>query len=155
MEIRIRTKNMELTSHLEKYTKNKLTKVKKFLPNLLKKQAKDKDKAGEGIKERVEMDLEIEKITKGQNKGPVYRVEAQMFLPGTSLRAEDTSTSPKEAVSEVRYELQRQVKEYKQKQATLQRKGQIEAKKIREKVVDEAEEPDEEEELMEAGEQKL
>jgi|GEM_PF-622102 len=131
MEIRIRTKNMELTDHLEKYIKNKLTKVEKFLPNLLAKQEKDEKKV-EDAKARVNLEIEIEKITKGQNKGDVYRVEAQMFLPGASLRAEDVSTSPKEAVSEARYELQRQVKQYKDKQNTLQRKGERKAKKIRE-----------------------
>ncbi len=140
MDIRIRTKNMELTRHLENYTKKKLLKVEKFLPKLLAKQEKDEKKAGEGAKSRVKMEIEIEKITQGQNKGDVYRVEAQMFLPGTSLRAEDVSTTPKEAVSEARYELQRQVKEYKEKQSTLQRKGEIKAKKIREKAANPQEE---------------
>jgi len=140
MEIKIRTKNMELTGHLKKYVKDKLTKVEKFLPNLLAKQEKDEKKVGEDAKARVNLEIEMEKITRGQNKGDVYRVEAQMFLPGTSLRAEDVSTSPKEAVSEVRYELQRQVKEYKDKQSTLQRKGEIKAKKIREKAANPKEE---------------
>lgn len=133
MDIRIRTKNLELTDHLKKYIKDKLTKVKKYLPNLLKKQKEDEEKVGDGAEQRVEMDVEVEKITKGQNKGDVFRVEAQMFLPGTSIRAEETSTSPKEAVAVVQDELQRQVKEYKDKQATLQRKGQRKVKKMREK----------------------
>lgn len=133
MEIRIRTKNMQLTDHLEKYTKEKLTKVEKFLPKLLEKQEKDEKKVGDDAKARVNLEIEIEKITKGQNKGDVYRVEAQMYLPGTSLRAEDVTTSPKEAVAEASYELKRQVKEYKEKQSTLQRKGERKAKKIREK----------------------
>ncbi len=132
MEIRIRSKNMQVTEHLEKYITEKFSKVEKFLPRLIEKQEKDKKKT-EGAKARVDMEIEIEKITKGQNKGDVYRVEVLVFLPGTSLRAEDVSSSPKEAVSEVRYELQRQVKQYKDKQATLQKKGEMEAKKIREK----------------------
>ncbi|MGM0439281.1 MAG: HPF/RaiA family ribosome-associated protein [Patescibacteria group bacterium] len=132
MEIRIRTKNMELTNHLEKYIQGKITKVEKFLPKFIAKEEKDKEKV-EDPKARINMEIEIEKITKGQNKGDVHRVEAQMFLPGTSLRAENTSTSPKEAVAEVKEELQRQVKEYKDKQATLQRKGERKAKEIREK----------------------
>ncbi len=124
---------MQLTDHLEKYTKEKLTKVEKFLPKLLEKQEKDEKKVGDDAKARVNLEIEIEKITKGQNKGDVYRVEAQMYLPGTSLRAEDVTTSPKEAVAEASYELKRQVKEYKEKQSTLQRKGERKAKKIREK----------------------
>ena len=139
MEIRIRTKNMQLTDHLENYAKEKLTKVEKFLPKLLAKQSKDEEKV-EDAKARVNLEIEIEKITKGQNKGDVHRVEAQMYLPGTSLRAEDVSTSPKEAVAEVSYELKRQVKEYKEKQSTLQRKGEREAKKMREKSGTEMEE---------------
>ena len=131
MEIRVRTKNMQLTDHLESYVKEKLTKVEKFLPKMLDKQDKDKKKV-EDAKARVNLEIEIEKITRDQNKGDVHRVEAQMYLPGTSLRAEDVSTSPKEAVAEVSYELKRQVKEYKEKQSTLQRKGEIKAKKIRE-----------------------
>ncbi len=132
MDIRKRTKNLELTDHLNEYIEKKLTKVEKFLPRLLEKQNEDEEKV-DAPKARVNLEVDIEKITKGQNKGDVYRVEAQMFLPGTSLRAEDVSTSPKEAVSEVSYELQRQVKEYKEKQSTLQRKGERKAKKIREK----------------------
>ncbi len=123
---------MEVTEHLENYAKEKLTKVEKFLPNLLAKQNEDEKKV-EDAKSRVNLEIEIEKITKGQNKGDVHRVEAQMYLPGTSLRAEDVSASPKEAVAEVSYELKRQVKEYKDKQSTLQRKGERKAKKIREK----------------------
>ena len=141
MEIKIRTKNMQLTNHLEEYAKEKLTKVEKFLPKLLEKQNKDEEKV-EDAKARVNMEIKIEKITKGQNKGEVHRVEAQMFLPGTSLRAEDVSNSPKEALAEVSYELKRQVKEYKEKQSTLQRKGEIEAKKIREKAATPKEDDD-------------
>ncbi len=146
MEIRIRTKNMELTEHLEKYAQEKLTKVEKFLPNLLAKQDKDEKKV-EDAKARVNLEIEIEKITKGQNKGDVHRVEAQMYLPGTSLRAEDVSTSPKEALAEVSYELKRQVKEYKDKQSTLQRKGERKAKKMRTKSGTEAEEEDKYEDI--------
>ncbi len=124
MEIRIRTKNMVLTGHLEDYTREKLLKVNKFLTFLTE------DIEDEKLHPTVEMDIEIEKITKGQNKGEVYRVEAQMFLPKASLRAEDTSTTPKEAVSEVRYELQRQVKTYKEKHNTLRKKAGREVKEI-------------------------
>ncbi len=119
METRIRTKNMELTGHLEDYIREKLRKVEKFISEAVEEEA-------------VEMEIEVEKITQGQNKGDVYRIEAQIFCPGVSIRAEDASTTPKEAVSEVRYELERQIKEYKSKQATLKRKGAREAKKIRE-----------------------
>ncbi len=127
MEIRIRTKNMTLTGHLEDYTREKLLKVNKFLSFLTE------GADNESLHPAVEMDIEIEKITKGQNKGEVYRVEAQMFLPGASLRAEDTSNTPKEAVSEVRYELQRQVKSYKEKHNSLRKKAGREVKEIREK----------------------
>ncbi len=125
---------MELSDHLEKYTQKKLSKVTKFLKKTIEKQKKDEEKSGAGGSARIDLEIEIEKITKGQNKGDVYRVEAQMFLPGTSLRAEHLATSPKEAVSEVRYELQRQVKQYKTKQATLQKKAGRKVKKMRNKM---------------------
>lgn len=118
MEIKIRTKNLQLTSHLKNYIRKKLEKVEKFLVKITKKGT-------------TEMEIEVEKITRGQNKGEVHRVEAQIFGPGISIRAEDTSTTPKEAVSEVKYELERQLKEHKDKKTTLQRKGARKVKKMR------------------------
>lgn len=118
MEIKIRTKNLQLTSHLKNYIRKKLEKVEKFLVKVTKKGT-------------TEMEIEVEKITRGQNKGEVHRVEAQIFGPGISIRAEDTSTTPKEAVSEVKYELERQLKEHKDKKTTLQRKGARKVKKMR------------------------
>lgn len=118
MEIKIRTKNLQLTSHLKNYIRKKLEKVEKFLVKVTKKGT-------------TEMEIEVEKITRGQNKGDVHRVEAQIFGPGISIRAEDTSTTPKEAVSEVKYELERQLKEHKDKKTTLQRKGARKVKKMR------------------------
>lgn len=118
MEIKIRTKNLQLTSHLKNYIRKKLEKVEKFLVKITKKGT-------------TEMEIEVEKITRGQNKGEVHRVEAQIFGPGISIRAEDTSTTPKEAVSEVKYELERQLKEHEDKKTTLQRKGARKVKKMR------------------------
>jgi putative sigma-54 modulation protein len=129
MQVIIKAKNIELTPHLKEYAEKKLLTACKFIPALIEKEIKDKEEVGREVK-RVVLEVEIEKVT-GDGKGKIFRTEAQMILPGRVIKAEDTAETVKASIDEVKYELKRQVKEYKEKIEDIQRKGGKEAKKQR------------------------
>lgn len=67
-------------------------------------------------KPRVEVWAEIEKTTRHHRKGPFFRAECQIGLPGKkSIRAEAENEDLKLAVVEIKDKLQRQLKRYKNK----------------------------------------
>jgi putative sigma-54 modulation protein len=129
MEVIIRAKNIELTPHLKEYAEKKLLSACRFIPTLLKKEIDDKEQVGREV-QRIVLEVEIEKVT-GEEKGRIFRTEAQMILPGRIIKAEDVAETIKASIDEVKYELQRQVKEHKEKIETARRKGGQEAKKMR------------------------
>ncbi|MBI2042152.1 MAG: ribosome-associated translation inhibitor RaiA [Candidatus Nealsonbacteria bacterium] len=59
--------------------------------------------------------MEIGKTTLHHKKGPHFRAECQIFLPGRSLRAEATARYLREAITQVKDKMQRQLKKYKEK----------------------------------------
>ncbi len=129
MEVIIRAKNIELTPHLRDYAEKKLTSACRFIPALLEKEIEDKEQVGREV-DRVVLEVEIEKVT-GEEKGRIFRTEAQMLLPGRVIKAEDVAETIKASVDEVKYELERQVKDYKGKTEAIRRKGEKEAKRKR------------------------
>ncbi len=129
MKVIIKAKNIELTAHLKDYAEKKLGSVGRFIPALLKKEIEDKEQVGREVA-RVVLEVEVEKVT-GEEKGKIFRTEAQMLLPGRVVKAEDVAETVKASVDEVKYELERQVKEYKEKEETRKRKGGQKAKRKR------------------------
>jgi putative sigma-54 modulation protein len=129
MEVNIRAKNIELTPHLRDYAEKKLLSSCRFITTLLKKEIEDKEQVGREVG-RVVLEVEIEKVT-GEGKGRIFRTEAQMILPGRVIKAEDVAETVKASIDEVKNELQRQVKEYKEKIETSRKKGGQMAKKMR------------------------
>ncbi len=69
-------------------------------------------------KPRVEVWVEIGKTTSHHQKGDIFRAEAQMRFPGKSLRAESKRDDLKLAITEIKDELQRELKQYKEKAET-------------------------------------
>ncbi len=131
MEVIIRAKNIELTSHLKDYAKRKLHAACRFLPALLEQEIKDREEVGKEV-DRIVLEVEVEKITTKEEKGKIFRTEAQMIIPGRVIKAEDTSESVKSSVDKVKHELERQIKDYKEKAEVQKRKGGYKAKKMRE-----------------------
>ena len=129
MEISIRTKNIEATDHLKEYAEKKLTAACRFIPSLLEKELQDQERVGEEV-DRIILEVEIERVT-GEGKGRIFRTEAQMILPGKTIKAEDVAETVKASIDEVKYELERQVKEYKNKIGTKRKKGGQAVKKMR------------------------
>ena len=77
----------------------------------------------------VEAFVEVGKTTHHHNKGMVFRAEAQIRMPGgKSVRAESVQPDLHLAIDEVKDDLQRQLKDYKNKQKTKNLHG---ARKIK------------------------
>ena len=152
MKINITSQNIELNEALKDYIYEKFGSLDKFEENLLQENYYGKLKRflGKG-KPKVEMWAEIEKIT-GEgppSKGEIFRAEAQMRFPGESIRAEATNEDVRQAINEVKDELQVQIKKYKGKRRTMYKKGARKMKKMLHMAKgarrdDEEEEPEEE-----------
>ncbi|MBU4154484.1 MAG: ribosome-associated translation inhibitor RaiA [Proteobacteria bacterium] len=121
MKIIIRSKNIKLDKTLDDFIEEKIGSLRKFI-NILRK--------GGGIgKSPVEVFVEIEKETRHHQTGPFFRTEVQMRLPGKSIRVEARGMDLNLAVVEVKDELQREIKEYKERKITLERRGKRSIKK--------------------------
>jgi len=75
---------------------------------------KNKTWEGKG-KPRVEAWVEIGKESRHHQKGPYFLAECQMRFPKKSLRSVAESEDLRQAITEVKDELQRELKQYKTK----------------------------------------
>ena len=128
MKVVIKTKNLRLTRALKNFVEEKINSLEKFLKifqsaeyfNHLPKRSAGLRRTkvlrpfGKG-KPRVEAWVEIGKETLHHKKGPFFWAECQMRLPGKSLRSTAKSNNLKLAIIEIKDELQRELKEYKEK----------------------------------------
>ena len=80
-------------------------------------------------KPRVEAWVEIGRESLHHQKGPVFWAECQMRFPGKSLRSTARSKDLKLAITEVKDELQRQLKQYRNKLQSLTKRRQRVLKK--------------------------
>jgi ribosomal subunit interface protein len=108
MEIIIKSKNLELTADLQRFIEEKIGGLKKFI-NILKEENTDKGKT------LAEFFVEIEKENKHHRKGNIFKAEARVHLPGKTLMAISQKEDLKQAIVEVKDELQREIKKYKLK----------------------------------------
>ncbi len=109
----------------------KITKIKidQALENFIKEEIDGLERFY-GVDElKAEAHLEIEKTTQHHQKGPFFRAECQIRLPKKIVRAEASAKNLKLAVVEVKEELQRQLKEYKEKFSAKTKRGQRALKK--------------------------
>ena len=113
MKITILAKNIKLNLALRDFVKEKINDLEKF-SNLF---VPDKD-IGVSLgrkKAKVEARVEIGKTTRHHLKGQVFRAECQMSFPGKTIRSVALSEDLRLAITEVKDELQRQIKRYKRK----------------------------------------
>lgn len=121
MKIVIKTTNLELSQELRDYIQEKINSLEKFAKVF---QGKNYYNGffSKG-KPRAEVWVEVGRTTKHHQKGNIFRAEAQMHLSGKSLRAESERNDLKLAITEVKDELQRELKKYKGKtEAVAQRR---------------------------------
>lgn len=113
MKIVIKTTNLKLNQALLKYVKEKIESLEKF-SKIFQQENYFNHFFGKG-KPRAEAWVEVGKITFHHKQGPIFWAECQMRFPKKSLRAKAQSEILKRAITEVKDELQRQLKQYKEK----------------------------------------
>jgi putative sigma-54 modulation protein len=100
MEINnIKATNMELTAAIRDYVLERIGGLQNVLQDF----------------HDLDLDVEVGQTTRGQNKGPIFRAEVNLRLPGTLLRAEETAEDLYEAVDKVKDNLRRQIVDFKER----------------------------------------
>jgi len=113
VKINILTKNIKLTPALKDFIEEKINPLEKFAKILYnEKYFNHFFRKG---KPRVEAWIEIGKETLRHKKGPFFYAECQMKFPKKSIRSTARAENLKLAINEVKDELQRELKEYKEK----------------------------------------
>jgi len=128
MKIVIKTKNLDLNRELKDYIREKIGSLEKFARVFQSENYYDSFFT-KG-KPRVEVWVEIGKETQHHRKGPFFHAEAQMRLPGESLRAEAEAENVELAIVEIKDELQRELKKYKEKIGSVTKRRARISKKI-------------------------
>ncbi len=109
MEIKIKATNVVLTSYLTKLVDQKIKKVEKLFPDM----------------PDLMIEVELEKTTRHHQKGDLFRAEVQIEVPGGKLlRAVSKKEDFRSALTEVKEELQLQIKKYKEK-VSLEKRRRI------------------------------
>ncbi len=105
MKIIIKGTNIKLSPSINQYIEEKIGGLEKFLKKF--------------NPELVEARVEVGKITRGQRQGDIFRAEINLSISGRLIRAEKTEESLMAAIDLVKDELSREVRKYKDKQATV------------------------------------
>ena len=108
MNIKIKATNIELTDYLSKLVDQKIKKIKKLLPDV----------------PDLIIEVELSKTTKHHQKGDLFRAEVQVEVPpgGKMLRAVSMKEDFRSALTDVREELEVQIKKHKEKISLEQRR---------------------------------
>lgn len=130
VKIVIKATNLKLNSKLRDYIEEKIGSLEKFA-EVFQSENYYNSFFTKG-KPRVEIWVEIGKTTRHHRKGDIFRAEVQMRFPGKSLRAESERKNLKLAITEVKDELQRELKKYKGRaEAVVKRKTRVFKKSLR------------------------
>jgi len=121
MKINILTKNIKLTPALKDFIEEKINPLEKFA-KILYTEKYVNHFFGKG-KPRVEAWIEIRKETLHHKKGPFFWAECQLRFPKRSTRVVAKREDLKLAITEVKDELQRELKEYKEKIMAKEKRG--------------------------------
>ena len=127
MKIIIKGTNLKLTPALKQYIREKIDSLEKFTEDLYNEKYFNHF-FGKG-KPRVEAWVEVGKTTRHHQKGPFFFAECQMRFPKKSLRSTAEAENLRLAITEVKDELQREVKQYKNKFTAQAKRGARVAKK--------------------------
>jgi len=101
LKVNIKSTNLVLTTGLKKFIRTKIKTLEKFFDNI-----------------QVEAWVEIGKPSLHHQKGNVFYAECQINLSKKVLRATSQGENLKTAILQVREELERQIKKYKEKRKT-------------------------------------
>jgi len=105
MKISIKTTNLDLTPSLKTFINTKLNNIEKIIQKFNTEGA-------------VMIELELARTTKHHLKGDVFMAEANLKLPGKTLRAVDKNEDIRTAIDNMRQILQREITKYKTKHSS-------------------------------------
>ncbi|MCK5096187.1 MAG: ribosome-associated translation inhibitor RaiA [Candidatus Pacebacteria bacterium] len=108
MKINVKTTGIELTEALSDYVDDKMGQIEKFI---------------DVNDESVVCNVEIGVSTKHHQSGEIFRAEINMHMSGKDLRAESEKEDLYLAINDAKEEIVEEVKSYKAKQQTLNRKS--------------------------------
>ena len=109
MKIIIKATNLSLTSAIKSYIEKKTGELDKFVQKLKIKSFFEKGKP------LYELWIEVEKTTRHHQKGKIFRTEAQLRLPGKSIRVEAVEEELYSSIDVTKDKLQRELKKYSRK----------------------------------------
>jgi putative sigma-54 modulation protein len=115
MKFSIKTKNFESTEEIENYLDKKLKSLEKFLSSF--------------NRDLVKVEVEIGRTTKHHQAGDIFRAEINLSINGKLFRAESEQESLYAAIDEVRDDLEREIKKFKEKRETIFIRGARSIKK--------------------------
>ncbi len=118
MKISIKGTNLKLTDSIYTYIERRIGELEKFIKNV-----GGNAQPFEKGKPPYEAWVEVGKTTRHHKKGNVFLAEVQVRLPGKSLRAESEKPDLHVAIDEVKEEIERELKKYKEKRITLMKRG--------------------------------
>lgn len=104
--ISLKTTNMELTDAIRAYVDEKVEHLRKLTAE---------------FEPADDLSVEVGKSTKHHAKGPYFRAEMMLSLPGKEFRAESEAEDLYAAIDEVKDQMRRQITDYKDR---LQDKSQ-------------------------------
>ncbi len=122
MNINIKTKNIVLNDALKFWVEEKVGELGRVLGKF------KKNDEFEGGKDKIEIEVEIGKVTKSRRKGEIFRAELQLYLPKKRLRVVSRNVDLRTAIVEARNELNREIRRYKGKRLARARKWARKAK---------------------------
>lgn len=102
MKIEISSKNFDLTPSITQYIEEKLGLIEKHIQKL-------------ELEGDLHLKVHVGRTTEHHNKGEVYEASADLPVPGTNLRAEDSSEDLHAAIDAIRDNLEREIEKYKAK----------------------------------------
>jgi putative sigma-54 modulation protein len=117
MDIIIKGKNIEITTHIKDYTEKKLKKACRFA-------SKEKED------DKFILEVDMEQVSE-KEKGKRFKTKVNLNIPGRIITVESISETIKASVDKIKDEIERQIKEHKEKTKRQNIKGGQEAKKMR------------------------
>lgn len=107
MQIKIKATQIELTDSIRNYIQEKMDMLDKYLGDIVV----------------TNCDFEIEKTKSNQNKGKIFRAEANLSVPGEMIRVEKTANDLYKSIDKVKDHLPRSIKRYKEKRRDKKRQS--------------------------------
>jgi len=99
MKINLKATKIEMTEAISNYIQDKMDMLEKYLGDI----------------QILNFDVEVERVTLGQNKGEVFRMEVNIEVPHELLRVEKTENDLYKAIDKVRDHMEDVIVKYKEK----------------------------------------